>query len=185
MRGRRSAGLVGDAHDERRPAAVDHRIGELRRDDIAPQPVLLERVGKALDHRAAGNSGRARGQDRDRPEPWTQADRLERELGIGQQHRQLRPRQRLRAAATLVELLVVGQELDRRSSGRAPPATASAAAGSRDNRRRAARRARSTAAADNCCAGQARRRRRSSPRAARCAPSPKAGHRAPAGRARS
>ena len=30
---------------QRRPAAVDHRIGELRRDDLAAQPVLLQRVG--------------------------------------------------------------------------------------------------------------------------------------------
>ena len=43
--GGRGAGLVGDAHDQRRPAAIDHRIGELRRDDFAAQPMMLERVG--------------------------------------------------------------------------------------------------------------------------------------------
>ena len=38
---------------------------------------------------------------------------MERELGIGQQHRQLRPRKRLRAPPALGDLHVVGQELDR------------------------------------------------------------------------
>ena len=74
-RGRRGAGLVGDAHDERRAAAVDHRVGELRGDDLAAQPVLLERVGELLARSAAGNSGRARGRDRDRPAPSIRADR--------------------------------------------------------------------------------------------------------------
>ena len=46
--GRRGAGLIGDAHDERRPAAIDHRIPELRGDDFAAQPMMLERVGKTF-----------------------------------------------------------------------------------------------------------------------------------------
>ena len=50
LRGRR-AGLIGDAHDERRPAAIDHRVGELGRDDLAAQPVAFERVGKFLRQR--------------------------------------------------------------------------------------------------------------------------------------
>ena len=73
--GRRRAGLVGDPHHQRRPAAVDHRIGELRRDDLAPQPVLLQRVGKFLRDQPSGNSGRARGRDRDRPARWNRAGR--------------------------------------------------------------------------------------------------------------
>ena len=38
---------------------------------------------------------------------------VERELGVGEQHRELRPGQRLRAPAALGELDLVGQELDR------------------------------------------------------------------------
>ena len=111
--GRGRTGLVFDPHHELRPAAIDDRIGELRGDDLAAQPVLLERVGELFDDRAGeialqlapeigivGNVG-------------LQQLVLERELGIGQQHRQLRPRQRLRPPPPLVELLVVRQVLDR------------------------------------------------------------------------
>ena len=38
---------------------------------------------------------------------------VERELGVGQQHRQLRPRERLRAPSPLGDLHIVGKELDR------------------------------------------------------------------------
>ena len=75
MAGGGGAGLVGDPHHQRRPAAVDHGVGELRRDDLAPQPVLLQRVGKFLARSASGNSGRARGRDRDRPARWNRAGR--------------------------------------------------------------------------------------------------------------
>jgi hypothetical protein len=37
---------------------------------------------------------------------------VERKLGVGEQHRKLGPRQRLRAPAALGDLDVVGQELD-------------------------------------------------------------------------
>jgi hypothetical protein len=44
LRGRR-AGLIGDADDERGTAAIDHGIGELRGDDLAPQSMVLDRIG--------------------------------------------------------------------------------------------------------------------------------------------
>ncbi len=94
-------------------AAVDHRVGELGGDDLAAQPVLLERVGEAL-----GDRGRKIAQQL-APEIGIVRHRrveqlgVERELGIGEQHRELRPGQRLRAPPALGELDVVGQELDR------------------------------------------------------------------------
>ena len=42
------AGLIGDAHHERRPAAIDHRIGKLGGDDLAAQPMPRDGVGEAL-----------------------------------------------------------------------------------------------------------------------------------------
>jgi hypothetical protein len=50
---RRRAGLIADAHDERGTAAIDHGIGELRGDDFAPQPMLLDRIREFL-----GDGGR-------------------------------------------------------------------------------------------------------------------------------
>ena len=44
--GRRRAGLVGNAHDQRRAAAVDHRVAELGGDDFPAQPVARQRVGE-------------------------------------------------------------------------------------------------------------------------------------------
>ena len=49
---RRGAGLVADAHRKRRPAAVDHRVGELGRNDLAPQAVVFQSVRIALDQMA-------------------------------------------------------------------------------------------------------------------------------------
>ena len=66
--GRRvGAGLVDEARDERRSAAVDDGVGELRRDDLAAQPVRRDGVAEALAQFEPGNSARARGRDRDRP----------------------------------------------------------------------------------------------------------------------
>ena len=44
------AGLVDEARHDRRTAAVDDRVGELRRDDLAPQAVARDGVREALAH---------------------------------------------------------------------------------------------------------------------------------------
>src|SRR2546428_681538 len=49
--GRGGAGLIADAHQERGTGAIDHGIGELRGDDLAPQPVLRESIGKLVRDR--------------------------------------------------------------------------------------------------------------------------------------
>ena len=41
---RAGAGLVGDPHHQRRTAAIDHRVGELRGDDLAAQAVRCQRL---------------------------------------------------------------------------------------------------------------------------------------------
>ena len=94
-------------------AAVDHRIGELGGDDLAPQPVLLERIREPL-----GNLRREIAQQLARQIGIVRHGRVEqlgveRELGVGEQHRELRPGERLRAPAALGDLHVVGQVLDR------------------------------------------------------------------------
>ncbi len=111
--GRGRAGLVGDPDHERRPAAVDDRVGELRRDDLAPQPMLRDRIGKPFRHRVreiARQFARQVGVVR---HPRGDEMMVERQLGIGQQHRELGACQRLRAAATLGNLHVVGQVFHR------------------------------------------------------------------------
>ena len=97
---------------------------------------------------------------------------VERQLGIGQQHRQLRPRQRLLALrrARRSPCRPAGTR-PRGRARRAAPASASAAAGSRGPPARAAAPATAPASADSCCAAPAPRPRRSSRRAARCASS--------------
>ena len=113
MRSGVSTGLVGDAHDQRRAAAIDHRVRQLRRDDFAAQPVMFQRIGKVLrDQRReiAKDFAREIGIVRHRRR---QQVVVQRELGVGEQHRKFRPRQRLRTAAAFADLDVVGQELHR------------------------------------------------------------------------
>ena len=111
--GRRGAGLVGDAHDERRPAAIDHRVGELGGDDLAAQPMMFERVGETRADRLGKITAELAAEIRVVRYRGFEQIVVERELGIGEQHRQLRPGEGLRAAAALGELHVVGQVLDR------------------------------------------------------------------------
>ena len=139
-RRRRRAGLIGDPHHERRPAAVDHRVGKLRRDDLAPQPVLLQRVGEFLRDQLREIAAELAAEIGIVRHVGIEQIGVERELGVGQQHRQLRPRQRLLAADALGELHVVRQDIRPRGRARrAAPASASAAAGSRGPPARAAR----------------------------------------------
>ena len=107
------AGLVGDAHDQRCAAAVDHRIGQLRGDDLAPQPMRVQRVVVALRHflgeialQLAPEIGIVR---HARVEQFV----VERELGIGEQHREFRPGQRQVALAPFGDRQFVGQEFHR------------------------------------------------------------------------
>ena len=107
------AGLVGDAHDERGAAAVDHRIGELRGDDLAPQPVLMQRVGEALGHFLGEIAVELAPQIRIVRHRAVEQFAVERQLGVGEQHRKLRPRQRFIPFAPLGKRHLVGQEFDR------------------------------------------------------------------------
>ena len=108
----RGAGLVGNANDQRRPAAVDHGIGEPGGDDFPVQAMVSERVGKTLGDgfrkitaEFAGKIGIVRHRGFEQV-------LVQRQLGVGEQYRQFRPRERLRTAAALGELHVVGQILD-------------------------------------------------------------------------
>ena len=81
---------------------------------------------------------------------------VERELGIGEQHRELRPRQRLHCACAARRSPCRRAGIRPRGrAGRAFPASASAAAGSRDPPARAAAPARAPASAGSCCAAPA------------------------------
>ena len=137
-------------------AAIDHRIGELRGDDLAPQPVMLERVGESLRHRLREIAAELAAEIGIVRHRRLQQLAVERELGVGEQHRQLRPRQRLRCAcaARRAPCRRAGTR-PRGRARRASPASASAAAGSRDPPARAARPARAPASADSCCAAPA------------------------------
>ena len=109
----RGAGLVGNTHDQRGAAAVDHRVRELRRDDLAPQPMRVQRVVIVLRHflgEIALELAPEIGIVRHRA---VEQIAKERELGIGQQHRQLRPCQRQVALAAVEDRHLVGQEFHR------------------------------------------------------------------------
>jgi hypothetical protein len=82
-------------------------------DDLAPQPVLLQRIGEFFGDRAGEIAPELAPEIRIVGNGGLEQLVLERELGVGEQHRQLRPGQRHRAAAALVELLVVRQVFDR------------------------------------------------------------------------
>ncbi len=97
---------------KRRAAAIDHRIGELGGDDLAPQPVRLQRVRVTLGHllreiavQLAAEIGIVR-------HVAVEQFAVERQLGVGEQHRELGPRQRRVALAPLGERHLVRQVLD-------------------------------------------------------------------------
>src|SRR5262249_62223154 len=47
----RRPGLIGDADHERGTATIDYGICELGSNDLAPQPMMLERIGEFFSHR--------------------------------------------------------------------------------------------------------------------------------------
>ena len=74
--GRRvGAGLVDEAGDDGRAAAVDDGVGELRRDDLAAQPVRRDRVGEALAQRERKIALELARRDTGRPAPGSRGAR--------------------------------------------------------------------------------------------------------------
>ncbi len=112
-RRRQRAGLVGDAHDQRGAAAVDHRIGELRGDDLAPQAMRVQRVVVAFRHFLGEITFQLAPEIRIVRHVRVEQFAVERELGISQQHREFRPRQRQVALAPLGDRDLVRQEFHR------------------------------------------------------------------------
>ncbi len=93
--------------------AIDEAVGDEGGDDLAAQPMLLDRRAIALDQRRRevaqeiadqlGVVGERRGQELG----------VERHLGVGQQDGELGPRQADPCSGACRQSLVVGQELDR------------------------------------------------------------------------
>ena len=108
------AGLVRHPHDQRRPAAIDDRIDDMGGDDFAPQAMPLDRFGEPLHQQFREIAAEFAPEIRIVRHFGFEQVAVQRELGIGEQHREFRPRQRLRAAAALGERRVVGQKLPRR-----------------------------------------------------------------------
>ncbi len=163
------ARLVDEARHHRRAAAIDDRVGELRGDDFAAQAMAGNRVRKALAHVLGEIALQLLAEIRIVRHGTVEQCVVQRELRIGEQHRELGPRQALRRAAR-------ARSARRRPAGTrrcgravpAPPACASGGGRSRDRRRRAARTARAPASAGSCCAAPVAPPRRSSRPAARC-----------------
>ena len=110
--GRCRAGLVGDPRDEGRPAAVDDRIRKHRRDNFAPQAMAMHRIGKTLGERlrkVAVEFTREVGVVR---YPGRKKIAEQRELRIGEHHRELGPRQPRLFRAPLGDLRIARQEFD-------------------------------------------------------------------------
>src|SRR5438128_1056262 len=105
----RRAGLIADPHREGRPAAVDHRVGKLRRDDLAPQTVPLEGVGVTLDQLFGEIARQLAPEIRIVRHARIEQIRIERELGVGEQDGKLGPCQALTTLAPFTDLHVVGE----------------------------------------------------------------------------
>ena len=110
--GRRGAGPLRHRVNEGRTAAIDQRVHDLQRGDLAAQPMalqcrrvrFLQRHGEValqffLQTRIVGQVG---GQD----------FLVEVDLGVGQQHREFRPRQRLAILGAHAHRDGIGQEFD-------------------------------------------------------------------------
>ena len=154
--------LIGDPHCERRPAAVDHRIGELGCDNFAAQPMLFSSAFREMPAPTPwGNSvpvARPRIGIIGAAQQFQQFC-VERKLGVGQNDGKLRPGKRLRALLDAVgDHNVVRQELDPTIKLAAlSPGSGSTAAESPCPPGRDVPRAITPASAGNCCAAPARR----------------------------
>ena len=112
--GRRvGAGQRRQNRDESRPAAVDDRVGELRRDDLAPQLVAGDRVRICLAQRLREIADEFAGEIGIVRHRGFEQRVVQRELGIGQEHGEFRPGQAFAALLALGELGVARQVLDR------------------------------------------------------------------------
>jgi hypothetical protein len=109
---RRGARLVTHLHDKGRSHAIDQTIDELRGDDVALQRMCRQQFaagleqgrGKVVDQQFMDIVGV--GQTR------LQECLLERDLGIGQEHRDLRRAETAFLLCPFAEALVVGQRFD-------------------------------------------------------------------------
>ncbi len=106
--------------DEERAGQVDDAIGERGRDDLALEAMLAERFGETL-HRGGGEIAREHGGEGRIVGQIARDDLcVEVELGIGEQHRELGPRQAFGFVLELLELAVGGEELHRAVEPAAP-----------------------------------------------------------------
>ena len=106
------AGLAHQAADELRPHQVDQVVGELAGDDLAAQPVVHRQIPGDRLHRRAREvveevvlGGRIVG------EVGRQQTVLEVQLGVGEEHRQLRPGERLVRLGARGKLVPRGESL--------------------------------------------------------------------------
>src|SRR3984893_5580584 len=108
----RCSGLVSDSYHHRWAAAVDHGIGQLGCDDLPAQTMTFQHFGKVAQNRVWEIAGKLAG------EIWiiryigTKKVFVQRELRISQQHRKLRPRERLGTAPAFRDFHVGRQKLD-------------------------------------------------------------------------
>ena len=111
--GRRGAGGVDHSLHEPGSAAVDHLVGQHRRDDLAMQPVAFYIGGKGLLHlgrEIALQHVREIGLIR---QGAVQQIVEQGNLGVGEQHADLRTGQRLASLIALRQFHIVRQALDR------------------------------------------------------------------------
>src|SRR6185437_15924983 len=99
-------------HDERRTAAIDHRISELGGDDFATQPMMLQRVGEMRADLLGEIAGKLAAEIAIVRHRRYKEIFVERKLGVSEQDRKLRAGERLLAATTFCELHVVGELFD-------------------------------------------------------------------------
>ncbi len=110
--GRIESGFAGEPRRDGRAGAVDDRIGQLRRDDLAPQAMPFDVAREALAHRGREIT-RELALEIGIVRHVARANMIvERQLGIGEQHRELGARQAFAAFRALLERLLAGQELD-------------------------------------------------------------------------
>ena len=93
------AGLLVQAEGERRAAAVEHVVHDLRGDDLAPQPVLAHLLAEALRQRRGEVALELGGQVGVLRHVGVEQLVVQVDLAVGEQHGQLRPRRARRGRA--------------------------------------------------------------------------------------
>ena len=106
------AALGDELGDEHRAERVDHEVGVDRREQLAPQRVLVQQRAEALDHRLREVAAQVALEPRVLEQVGLEQRELDPALRVGQQQRQLRP---LHPAARAPPL---GQLLARRAAPR-------------------------------------------------------------------